>query len=182
MTTEDPGFDLSPRPVTRARRRPAWLPTAVVAAIAAAIAVLIWVLITNSQAFLEADVAVAERADQGDKRFQLLGSPIADADDDDTVVVDGEEFTPFTIAFDGVKVDVLSQGTPPDLFAEGIPVVLEGHWVQGQPPTGVSWSDGADDGWYFSTDRILVKHDEDYLPERIDDAEERGRVESSTSE
>lgn len=178
MTTEDPGFDLSPRPVTRARRRPAWLPTAVVAAIAAAIAVLIWVLITNSQAFLEADLAVEEREDQGDRRFQLLGSPIQDGDQvkELTVTVGTVTYSPFTVVFDGVKVDVLSQQIPPDLFNCGIPVVLEGQWVTDPAPQGVSWPVGANDGWYFETDRILVKHDNDYTEGRIVDAAERGRL------
>ena len=87
---------------------------------------------TNSQAFLEADIAVAEREEQGDRRFQLLGSPIADADSSDTLIVGGEEVTPFTVVFDGVLVDVISQGTPPDLFEAGVPVVLEGQWVAGR--------------------------------------------------
>ena len=175
------GVDLSPRSVAQLRRRPKWLAVGLVAAIAVVIAVLIWVLISNSQAFLEADIAVTEREEQGDKRFQLLGSPIADADRGDTIVIGSDEFTPFTIAFDGVKVDVLSEGAPPDLFDAGVPVVLEGAWVQGPAPTGVSWPDGANDGWYFSTDRILVKHDNDYRQERIDDADERGRVDAAAN-
>lgn len=181
MTPEDADVDLSPRSVATVRSRSSWMPIAVLAAIVAAVAVLIWVLITNSQAFLEADIAVDERVEQGDKRFQLLGSPIADANEADTVVLDGNEFTPFTIAFDGVKVDVLSQGQPPDLFAAGVPVVLEGHWVRGDAPAGVAWPQGANDGWYFSTDRILVKHDNDYRQDRLDDAEDRGQVDAATS-
>lgn len=172
--------DLSPRPGAAVSRRPKWVATAVVVAVAAAVVILIWVLVSNSQAFLEADVAVTEREEQGDKRFQLLGSPIDDAAA--TVVVGDDEFTSFTIAFDGVKVDVLSEGSPPDLFAQGVPVVLEGQWVRGTAPVGVSWPNGANDGWYFSTDRILVKHDNDYRQERIDDAEDRGQVDAAATE
>ena len=60
---------------------------------------------------------------------------------------------------------VAHTGTPPELFRPGIPVVLEGHWV-----------DGSD---VFAGDRILVKHDESYesqedYEERIAEAEQGG--------
>jgi len=175
--TDTRRLDLTPREVRVPRRRAAWLPWLVLAAIAGTIAVLLWVLMANSQAFLEADIAVAQREEQGDRRFQLLGSPIADADRGDTFVVDGEEITPFTIVFDGVLVDVVSQGSPPDLFKAGVPVVLEGQWVEGAAPVG-RFVDGANDGWYFAANRVLVKHDNDYREDRLDDAEYRGQVES----
>ena len=74
-------------------------------------------------------------------------------------------------------VDVVSTGTPPDLFDEGIPVVLEGKWNEEPlPKPGFVFPNGANDGWWFSTNRILVKHDNDYREERLDDAEERGQI------
>ena len=174
MTDTRP-LDLTPREVRPARSRGGgWLPWLVLATIAVAIAVLLWVLMTNSQAFLEADIAVAEREEQGDRRFQLLGTPIADADSSDTLIVDGEEVTPFSVVFDGVLVDVINQGTPPDLFQPGVPVVLEGQWVQGAAPID-RFAGGANDGWYFAADRMLVKHDNEYREDRLDDAEYRGR-------
>ena len=42
--------------------------------------------------------------------------------------------------------------------------------------TGFVFPNGANDGWWFSTNRILVKHDNDYREERLDDAEERGQI------
>ncbi len=178
MTDATPPVDLTPRsPGSRSRSR--WVPLALLVAVAGVVVGLIWFLVTNSQSFLEADVAVTERQEQGERRFQLLGSPIQYADDIEPVVVDGEELTAFTIAFDGVKVDVLSEGIPPDLFDCGIPVVLEGHWIRGEPPAEVAWPRGANDGWYFTTDRILVKHDNDYRQDRIGEAEDRGRVEAT---
>ena len=175
--TDQPDLDLTPRPATRAAGRSRWIPIGVVAAIAIAVVGLVWFLVTNSQSFLEADEAVAQREDQGDRRFQLLGSPIQFKEqvNDQVVVVAGEEFTPFTVAFDGVRVDVLSEGIPPDLFDCGVPVVLEGRWAQGVPPDGVVWPVGANDGWWFETDRILVKHDNDYTEDRVVDAAERGQ-------
>lgn len=174
---DDAGLDLTPRGSTVAVSRSKWVPIGVVVAIAAAVVGLVWFLVTNSQSFLEADIAVAEREEQGDRRFQLLGSPIQFKEQvsEQVVVVAGEEFTPFTVAFDGVRVDVLSEGIPPDLFDCGVPVVLEGRWAQGDPPSGVEWPAGANDGWWFETDRILVKHDNDYTEDRIVDAEERGQ-------
>lgn len=184
MTEATPSVDLTPRQGRPAGRRSKWLPIAILVAVALAVGGLVWFLVTNSQAFLEADAAVEERDDQGDRRFQLLGSPVQYKEEveNGVVVIEGEEFTPFTVAFDGVKVDVLSQGIPPDLFDCGIPVVLEGHWVQAAPPAGVAWPAGANDGWYFATDRILVKHDNDYREDRIVDAEDRGLADEGAGE
>ena len=169
-------MDLSPR-VPKGRQTPKWLPVLAILAIATAVVVLIWFLITNSQSFLPADEAVQERSELGDRRFQILGSPISSATSDQTVIIDGNEYTFFTISFDGVLVDVVSTGTPPDLFDEGIPVVLEGKWNQGPLPNpGFIFPNGANDGWWFLTNRILVKHDNDYREERLDDAEERGQI------
>ncbi len=177
MTDSNP-VDLTPRGAAGTAHSK-WLPIAVVIAIVVAVGGLIWFLVTNSQSFLEADVAVAEREEQGDRRFQLLGSPIQDSAEVEgrTVVIDDEQFAPFTVAFDGVKVDVLSREIPPDLFNCGVPVVLEGNWVRDPAPPGIEWPVGANDGWYFQTDRILVKHDNDYTEDRILDAEERGLIE-----
>ena len=77
-------------------------------------------------------------------------------------------------------VDVVSQGTPPDLFDQGVPVVLEGRWESGPLPSkDYVFLGGANDGWCFAADRILVKHDNDYRKDRIDDAENRGQPDKS---
>lgn len=175
MSEEKQEMDLSPR-TQESKKTPPWIPILVVAAIAGAVIVLVWFLVTNSQSFLPADEAVENRMDIGDKRFQLLGSPISNVGDGQIFVIEGTEYTFFSIAFDDVLVDVVSRGTPPDLFDEGIPVVLEGRWVQGPlPQPEYIFANGANDGWWFSTNRILVKHDNDYREDRIDDAENRGQ-------
>lgn len=176
MDERNVNMDLTPR-APKTRVAPKWLPLLVLLAIAIAVVVLIWFLVTNTQSFLPADEAVEERSELGERRFQILGSPIGSTASDQTVVIGENEYTFFTIVFDGVLVDVVSTGTPPDLFDEGIPVVLEGKWNEGPlPDPDYIFKNGANDGWWFSTNRILVKHDNDYREERIDDAEERGQI------
>tara|TARA_B100001250_G_scaffold86892_1_gene71844 strand:+ start:1169 stop:1714 length:546 start_codon:yes stop_codon:yes gene_type:complete len=180
MSEDNLAMDLSPRE-QQLRRSPKWLPLLVLVVVTGAVIVLIWFLVTNSQSFLPADEAVEERSELGDRRFQLLGSPISDVDADQTFLIDGKEYTFFSISFDEVIVDVVSRGTPPDLFDEGIPVVLEGKWIQGPLPIPeYIFERGANDGWWFSTNRILVKHDNDYREDRIDDAEDRGQLPESS--
>ncbi len=177
MDKGEAGIDLTPRKNIRPSF-PRWIPGLVLLAVALTIVGLVWFLATNSQSFLEADQAVAEREELGQKRFQLLGSPISNAGPDQTFIIGENEYTLFTIAFDGVFVDVVSRGTPPDLFDQGVPVVLEGRWENGPiPVTEYVFPNGANDGWWFSADRILVKHDNDYRKDRIDDAENRGQPE-----
>ena len=58
-----------------------------------------------------------------------------------------------------LAVDVRHRGDPPQLFKEGIPVVLEGRFASATP---------SDDR--FLSDRIMVKHSEVYRakhPDRV---------------
>lgn len=101
--------------------------------------------------FRTADEAVADRASLGDRRFRLEG-----------VVLGGTvQARPDGVAFrveeNGVDVAVRHQGDPPELFQPDIPVVLEGRW--------------ADDGAYFASDRIMVKHTSEYREEHPDRVE-----------
>lgn len=56
------------------------------------------------------------------------------------------------VAFDmtegGVVMSVLHDGSPPDLFKDCAPVVVEGRW----------------DGDQFRSDRLLIRHGSDYEP------------------
>jgi cytochrome c-type biogenesis protein CcmE len=100
--------------------------------------------------FYSTDEAVERRDSLGERRFRVQGEV-----QDDVVETDGG--ARFTIAFDGVSVDVDHVGDPPDLFRPGIPVVLEGRW----------------DGEVFASDRMLVKHSEEYRaenPDRVPDS------------
>ena len=100
--------------------------------------------------FLTADEALAQRATLGERRFRIEG-----------LVVDGsvkqtQDGVSFRIREGGATVDVTHRGDPPQLFQPGIPVVLEGHWS----------------GERFASDRILVRHTEEYRaenPDRVED-------------
>ena len=102
--------------------------------------------------FRNVDEAVAQRDDLGDKRFRLQGSVV-----DGSLEPDGSSVR-FVVEYGGVRADVVHAGDPPELFQPDIPVVLEGRW--------------SDEGDWFASDRILVKHSEDYEaenPDRTDD-------------
>jgi len=101
--------------------------------------------------FLTASEASDQKAELGTRRFRVEGlvtdtvRPVAGA-------------VEFEIISAGVRVQVAHKGDPPELFKAGIPVVLEGRW--------------SDDGSRYQSDRILVKHTNEYReqnPERTDD-------------
>ncbi len=167
--------DLTPRPLAvRPGRR--WLPWTLVGVIV----VLIGVVLANglgdaSLYFRNVDEAVEARADLGDRRFRLQGSVVPGTVVDTTIA--DEPVLTFTVNFDGVRADVVHHGDPPQLFQDDIPVVLEGAWVEGHPGGVTEFGGGANDGWYFESDEMLVKHDEVYTAEngdRLDEAENGG--------
>lgn len=144
--------DSAAKPI-RSRRSP-WAYGALVVVLIG-LGVVVWQGLTSASLyFYNADEAVEQRAELGDKRFRLQGTVLGDsirADDD------GVEFT---VAYDDVSVDVRHQGAPPELFQAGIPVVLEGRWAKS-------------DDW-FASDVIRVKHSEQYEEEhqdRLDEAD-----------
>lgn len=100
--------------------------------------------------FLTAGEAVEQRADLGERRFRIQGVVLAGSVSPDA------EGVSFRIVDGPTQVEVRHQGDPPELFQPGIPVVLEGHWSGGR----------------FASDRILVRHSEEYEadnPERVED-------------
>ena len=90
--------------------------------------------------FRTADEAVAQKQQLGDRQFRIEGNVVAGT------VREAGGSTAFTIESKGVVVPVNHQGDPPELFKPGIPVVLEGHFQ----------------GDTFASDRIMVKHTEQY--------------------
>jgi cytochrome c-type biogenesis protein CcmE len=147
-----------PRPVRRGRRR--LVPALIAVVLAGAVVALVWNLVGGSLFFYNADEAVERRTELGDERFTLQGSPVGCSivngfQGDDPVVA-------FSVTFGGESVDIVHFGDPAELFEPDVPVVLDGNWVEGDPL--VDGFDGlAADGFYFASDRMRVKHDNDYI-------------------
>ena len=170
------GLDLTPRRPARSGRRP---PTArrvisllVVAGAVGGITFALVRLVTDASLFfLNADEAVERREELAGQRFRMQGTPRAHSVAE--TQVDFEQAVAFTVAFEGVAADVVHVGSPPDLFTPGVPVVLEGRWVEGQPPDLDTFACGVNDGYYFASDHMLVKHDNEYrdtYPDRLEAA------------
>ena len=152
-------MDLTPGVVApRRRRRP--VTYAVLAVVLVALGVVVYKGLSSAALyFYNADEAVEQRTELGDQRFRLQGTVLGDTIDVD----ESDDTVDFTVAYNGARVDVHHVGSPPELFEAGIPVVLEGRW------------DGSGD--FFDSDRILVKHSEEYEADngdRLTDAEQGG--------
>jgi cytochrome c-type biogenesis protein CcmE len=146
---DEGGGDVTGRRGPRPRRR--WLPMLVLGAVVVVGGVFVYRGLSDAALyFRNADEAVAERDELGDRRFRLQGT-VADEPTTSGGTVD------FQVTFGGAVVDVRHTGDPPELFRAGVPVVLEGAWS----------------GDVYASDRIMVRHDEEYQSE--EDYEERQR-------
>ena len=87
--------------------------------------------------------AVAERADLGTRRFRMGGTVLPGS------VSETATGVRFEISEGGVTAEVDHDGDPPSMFKECAPVVVEGRW----------------DHDAFRSDRLLIKHGEDYTPD-----------------
>lgn len=167
--------DLTPR-VHRSggrRRRAPWALLALVAVVVALLVVVLNGLGDATLFFRNADEAVAQRESLGDRRFRIQGRVVADS------IVPTSGGVDFVISHGGVDVPVALRGDVPDLFQETIPVVLEGRWARVGDAEVAAPAEGVPtpDGWFFSSDRFFVKHEEVYTeenPERVDDYEGSG--------
>lgn len=162
-------LDLTPRPATTSSRTSGgarrWLAGGLAVVVLGAIAaVLVTQLAGAATYFYNVDEAVAKRDEIGDKRVRLQGNVIKGSEvgrTDDSV-------QGYTIAYNGVTVDVEQSGDVPDLFGPSIPVVIEGRF----------------DGDVFRSDRVLVKHDETYdeaNEDRVEDAERDAEKNASST-
>ena len=152
---DDGGLDLSPRTDTvGARRNTAsrrYGAIAVLVVLAVAVGFIATRFLGDSTLYFKnADEAVAERDSLGSDTFRLQGTVVGEPERGE-----GNEASRFTVAYNDVEVDVVHTGSEPALFKPGLPVVVEGRWN--------------DDGTAFDSNRILVKHTEDY--EEKDDGE-----------
>lgn len=156
-------MELSPRttaataPTKPRHRRNPWAYGALVAVLLGLGVVVYQGLTSASLYFYNADEAVEQRADLGDRRFRLQGTVLGGSVDTT------DEGVEFTVVYDGARVDVRHDGDPPELFEPGIPVVLEGRWSATED--------------VYESDVIRVKHSEQYEAdngERLEEAERNG--------
>lgn len=144
-------MDVTPRRVEetpRRRKRKSPVMYGALALIVVAIGFVLFQGLNNAALYYRnADEAVAQKQSLGTRRFRVQGVV------QPGVTKLGQEVD-FAIAFNGVSVPVRHTGDPPELFQQGLPVVLEGHW--------------SSDGAFFASDRILVKHSEEYKAENPD--------------
>jgi len=128
------------------QRRRLWLAGSIVVA---ALGFLVFQGLGNATVYFRtADEAVAQRSTLGTRRFRLEGIVVSGS------VSESRGDVAFRVANNGVEVPVVHRGDPPEMFKPDVAVVLEGHF-QGQA---------------FASDRILVKHSENYVadhPERV---------------
>ena len=134
-------------PVRPARARPNRRATVVVLLFLAGVGFLLFKGLGESTVYFKtADEAVADRESLGDRRFRVEGAVVTGS-----VTTRGDDVE-FRIISAGVEVPVRHRGDPPELFQEGIPVVLEGRWQ----------------GDVYASDRIMVKHTSEYREENPD--------------
>ncbi len=96
----------------------------------------------NLTYYLYPTEAVEQKADFADgERFRLAGLVVAGTIDD------VENGFAFDVTDGGATVPVVLTGTPPQLFGDEVPVLLEGAWAGGE----------------FQADELLIRHDENYV-------------------
>src|SRR6185503_17635581 len=111
-----------------------------------AIVVLAVVLSQNVVYFRTVSEAVAQRQSQGDDRFRIAGAVVPGS------IVETGAGVKFAISDGKATAEIVHRGDPPELFKPNAPVVCEGHWG----------ARGA-----FDSDRILIKHGNDYEPPKV---------------
>lgn len=113
--------------------------------IALVIAITIFGLNENLTYYLYPTEAVGQRQEFPDgERFRLAGIVVEGS------LIEAAEELRFEVSDGGATIPVSLTSTPPPLFGEGVPVLLEGSW----------------DGDMFVSDSALIRHDENYeVPE-----------------
>jgi cytochrome c-type biogenesis protein CcmE len=143
-------------PVRPAPKRTRYVAAAVVCGLVVVIGiVLVVVLADNVVYFRTVSEAVADRKNQGDDRFRIAGAVVPGT------VRQRARTTDFEITDGKHTVRVVHRGELPRIFEsqaskqrpKTVPVVCEGKWAQGLT---------------FDSDRILIKHDEDYEAPKVD--------------
>jgi cytochrome c-type biogenesis protein CcmE len=127
---------------------------AVAGAVLVLAATLTFAGLRSSIVYFVAPRELAEKASAG-QRLRLGGLVV-----EGTVRRADDGATHFNVTDGAVEVEVRYEGLLPDLFREGQGVVAEGTWTPGQP---------------FEAERVLARHDENYMPREVAEAlKERG--------
>ncbi len=137
------------------------------------IVVLVITLAGEALFFRNVDEAVSLRTKLGDERFRIQGITVPDTIDKkaDIVLENGERVVAisFQIAFNGATANVIYRGELAAVFTNCLPVILEGHWSESGENSSVFKA--GDDGYYFDSREMLVKHDNNYILPENDDLE-----------
>ena len=113
--------------------------------IALVVAITIFGLNDNLTYYLYPNEAVTQRADFPDgERFRLAGQVVSGS-----LVENGDDLL-FDVTDGSATIAVVLLNTPPPMFNEEVPVLLEGFWS----------------GETFTAESALIRHDENYeVPE-----------------
>ncbi|HUF15335.1 MAG TPA: cytochrome c maturation protein CcmE [Acidimicrobiia bacterium] len=110
--------------------------------IALVVAITVAGLNDNLTYYLYPNEAVAQRAEFPDgERFRLAGQVVAGS-----LTEEGGEDLSFEVTDGSATIPVVLLNTPPLLFNEEVPVLLEGYWS----------------GDLFIAESALIRHDENY--------------------
>ncbi|MEZ5996033.1 MAG: cytochrome c maturation protein CcmE [Hyphomonadaceae bacterium] len=112
-------------------------------------ATLTFVGLRDSVVYFLAPSELAEKAQAG-QRIRLGGLVV-----EGTLHRDSDSAVRFSVTDGATQVEVEYSGLLPDLFREGQGVVCEGRWTPGQ---------------VFVAERVLAKHDENYMPREVAEA------------
>ena len=129
------------------RRRRALFAVGLCAMAVVAIVVLAVVLSENVVYFRTVSEALKQRAEQGDDRFRIAGEVVPGS------VEETAKGVRFRVTDGKATATVVHVGDPPELFKPGAPVVCEGNWGVGKA---------------FDSDRIMIRHGNEYRPPEVD--------------
>jgi cytochrome c-type biogenesis protein CcmE len=133
--------------VSRRAKRRAIVAASVCVAAIITIVVLGVVLSKNVVYFRTVSEAVEQRSDEGDNRLRVAGEVVPGT------IAETRRGVRFDVTDGKATIPVVHRGDPPGLFKEGAPVVCEGRWTKGAA---------------FDSDRILIKHGNEYKPPDVD--------------
>jgi cytochrome c-type biogenesis protein CcmE len=148
VTVTDTATPSPPRstPVRARRKRRAIVAGAVCVAAIVAIVVLAVALSENVVFFRTVSEAVQHRQSEQGDRLRVAGAVVPGT------IAETATGVRFEITDGKATIPVVQSGDTPGLFKDGAPVVCEGRWSTGAA---------------FDSDRILIKHGNQYKPPKV---------------